>query len=426
MKLSRGKFLFAAICAFGLTACSPRHAPDPPLPQFGSLDPVTLGAIQDAREAVLRSSDSAEAWGRFAQHLNASEFHNEARICYQRAATLDSNSAKWLHLLALLQLQNEPDTAISNLTRAAALGTNDSSHLRLAQALTERGRYSDATNHLHALLRTNPAHPAARLELARVHLANNNTNSVFQLLSVCLTNPFTARPALLLLGQLRAREGETAAATALAERAARMPRTFDWPDPFLREVQALRPQRLQLTDQAGALLSQRRLGEAEKVIAELLRNFPGDPEAFLLSGRLLLLQERLNEAEQRFREHLELNENSLNGLSQLALVLLRQERWNDAAVVLDRAIGLKPDFAQAHANLALTRSRLGDAQGAAASYREALRSRPGDARAHLGLAQELARLGQRKEALDHANQALKIDPGFEAARLLRDQLSSDH
>jgi tetratricopeptide (TPR) repeat protein len=359
------------------------------------------------------------------QHLNALEFHKEARTCYQRAGELDPQSPKWPHLLALLQFQDEPGAAISNLTRAVTLnaGTNDASPLRLAQALAERGRYSEATNHLHALLGTNPSHPAARLELARVHLANNQTNLITDLLSTCLTNPFTARPALLLLSQARAREGETAAANALAERALRMPRAFDWPDPYLREVQALRPQRLQLADRAGALLAQGRLADAEKVIAKLLEDFPNDAEAFLLSGRLLLQQERFAEAEERFRQHLQLNENSLNGHFQLGLLLLRQQRWEQAAPVLERALLLKPDFAQAHANLALARSRMGDPARAVESYRQALRYRPGDARTHLALAEELARLGQQKEALEQSRIAFGIDPTLERARTLRDPLT---
>ena len=420
------KLLFAAVCAFALIGCSRAPSADPPRPDLASLDPTTARAIQSAHETVIRSPQSAEAWGRLGQHLNAVEFHDEASLCYQRAAELDPKSAKWLHLLALLQLQDDPDSAINNLMRASALGTNDASRLRLARALAERARYSEATNHLHALLSANPSHPAARLELARAYLANNQTNSIPDLLSPSVTNHFTARPALLLLSQVHARAGETAAAAALAERAARMPRSFDWPDPFLREVQALRPKRLQLADQAGALLAQGRLAEAEKVIAELLADFPNDAEAFLLSGRLLLQQERFAEAEEHLRRHVQLNENSLNGHFQLGLVFLRQQRWEQAAAALEHALALKPDFAQAHANLALARSRMGDSRRAAESYRQALRYRPGDARTHLALAEELARLGDSKEAFEHATRALEIDPKLERAKILRDQLAANH
>jgi tetratricopeptide (TPR) repeat protein len=201
-----------------------------------------------------------------------------------------------------------------------------------------------------------------------------------------------------------------------------MPRPFDWPDPFLREVQSLRPRRTELADAAGSLLARGRTAEAEKVIDELRRQFPQDAEALLLQGRLLLMQQNFAGAEAAFRRHLELNENSVNGLFQLSLALLRQQKWDEAARALDRAVSLKPDFAQAHANLALAKSRSGDAKGAVESYRNAIRCRPGDAATRAALAEELARAGRTAEAREEVELALKIEPKLERAQKLRDAL----
>lgn len=396
------------------------RVPEPPVIHTDTLDESSRQAVQRLRQEVVNRPSSADTWGGLGQLLDALQFSHEAEICYARAAELDPHSARWRHLLALQQLPHDLDTAISNLTRAADLApTNDISRLRLVQALIERGRLGEATNELQKLLQRQPNHPAARLELGRALFVQGQTADMERVLSPSLTNAFTARQGLLVLSQAEARAGRVERAGALAERAAGLPRPFDWPDPFLREVQALRPQRAELADKASSLLARGRIAEAEQAIEELRVRFPQEPESLLLFGRLRLQQQKYGEAEAAFRQYLERNSESVNGLFQLSLALLRQQRWPAAATVLQRVIAGKPDFAQAHANLALARSRAGDTTGAIRSYRDALRCRPGDAPTHLALAEELARTGARKEAHDEIDLALQIDPKSERALKLR-------
>lgn len=396
----------------------------PPVPAT-DLDPALRQLLESARSVAEASPASAEGWGRYGQTLEAADAPAEARICYARAAELDPSAARWPHLLGLLQLQDDPEAGLANLARAVAVptATNDAPRVRLVQALVERGRFEDARPHLDVLLARLPNHAAARLELARIQLAGQQVTAAAESLAPCLTNPHTARPAMLLLSQVRAREGLSDEARALAGRAAGLPRPFDWPDPFQREVQALRPDRARQAEQVHALLGQRRYPEADALLAKLLQARPEDPELLLLAGRSLLQQRRCPEAEARFRAHLRASPDSLNGLIQLAISLLCQQRWADAEGVLEQAIAVKPDFAQAHANLGLARSRLGNSAGAIRSYRDALRCTPGDPNHHAALAEELARTGDRTEALRHADQALAIDPAHARARAVRERLT---
>jgi tetratricopeptide (TPR) repeat protein len=380
-------------------------------------------AIQTSRQTVLARGHSADAWGHLGEAFHAAEFHAEARTCYARAAQLDSRSARWPHLLGLLQLQDLPDAALANLNRAAELaGTaTDAPRLRLAQALAERGRFREATNHLHALLNGNSGHAAARLELARIRLSENQLASAAELLRPCLTNAYSGRAAHFLLGQVRAREGNVEAATMLARQAAAMVRPLDWPDPFLREVQSLRADRSKLSEQANLLLIQRRFPEAEAILIDLLKKLPEDAEALLLLGRLRLQERRCAEAEPLFQRHLARQTNSLNGLVQLGLALFCQQRWNDSATAFERALVLKPDFAQAHYNLGLARARAHDSAGAIRSYREALRCSPGDAATHAALADELLLVGSFDEALIQADRAIALEPNHPKAKAAREQ-----
>lgn len=410
--------------AAGTAPVDSRASPEglvPPEITTDSLDPALAEQLRVARERVVANPASAEAWGRFGQALHAAEFVREARSGYRRAAELDPTSAAWSHLLGLTELADALEEGLAHLRRAAERGgTNqDASRLRLAQALIERGRFPEATNALEALLQIRPDHPAAQLELGRVRLAEGQLAEAGRRLAPCLTNPFTAQPAARLLSQVRAREGQAEAAAALARQAQTLPKPFDWPDPYLREVQALRSDRARLAEKIGQLLAQRRFAEATTLLEELQQRQPNDPELLLLSGRAHLQQRQCTEAEKRFRQHLETAGDTLNGLIQLGLSLLCQERWSEAAEILERAVALKPDFAQAHANLALARSRQGDSAGAIRSYRDALRCNPGEAGTHAALAEELGRAGDLTEARRHLARALELDPANARARNLQ-------
>ncbi len=399
--------------------------PDPPPnPPLASLDRPLSSLIETSRQAVLATPKSADAWGRLGQAFHAVEFFGEARICYSNAAELDSLAPRWPHLLGLLQLQEHPDAAFGNLARAAELtgAQPDAPRVLLAKAMVERGRFDDAAKPLQVLLAANPAHAAARLEMARVWIFRDELKHAAESLAPCTTNPVTARAAMLLLAQILQRQGNAEAAGGLSRRAASMPRPFDWPDPWLREVQSLRVDRQKLADHVNGLLMQQRLSQAGAELEKLLNIFPDDAEALLLLGRLLSLEQKQTEAEAAFRRHLATQPSSLNGLVQLGISLLRQERWADAAAALRRALALKPDFAQAHYNLGYALSRAGDSAGAVASYKEALRCAPGEVGTHMALAEELQRAGLATEALEHVNRAAELSPEDPRVRQMRERL----
>ena len=384
----------------------------PPEANVSSLDPSLAGILAARQQSVRSAPRSGEAWGKLGQALEAAEFLAEARICYARASELEPASGRWLYLLSLLQMQSEPDAALANLARAVELfpATNDAPRLRLAKALAERGRFAEAAPQLEKLLALNPAHPAARVELARIQLASNDPGAAADLLQPALTNAYTARAALLLLSQIKQRAGDAPAAAALAKRAAGMARPYDWPDSCLREVQSLLSDQQNLADRANGLMMARRFAEAESVLDQLRARAPENPDTLLLLGRLRIQQRRGAEAEAILQQHLAIRTNSLQGFVQLGLARFCEDRWAEAAAAFRGALTLKPDFAQAHYNLGLALARANDSSGAIEAFRGALRCEPGDAYTHATLAEELWRLGRAPEALREAEEALRIDP----------------
>ena len=385
-----------------------------PVVDTSSLDSFQAGMISNAVAAVRAQAESAEAWGKLGQAFEAAEFYGEAMKCYQRAVELDAGSGKWLYLLALRQLQEQPEVALTNLAEAVKRvpATNDAPRLRLAQALVERGRYGEALPHLNALMAVDANHAAARVELARIKLAAGDAAAVAEvpeLLRPAMTNNYTARAAHLLLSQARQRVGDAEGAAALARRAAAMPEAFDWPDVYLREVQSLMGADQALSERANALLGQGRFEEAERVLQQLVQRGPENPEPLLLLGRLRIQQRRCGEAEAFLQRHLALRTNSLQGYVQLGLARYCDSRWEAAAEAFRKATELKPDFAQAHYNLGLALARRGDNEGAKAAYQSALQINPADANAHAALAEEFLRAGDRARAEQHASDALRID-----------------
>ena len=419
--------LSLATLLLALTGCAPSSTQSitPPIVPSGSLDPSLFSLLEASRQAVLAAPKSADAWGKLGQAFHAAEFFGEAQSCYARAAQLDEDSPRWPHLLGLLQLQDQFETALTNLARAAQLAGSDpdAPRLRLAQALVERARIDAAAQQLQILLAANSNQAAARLEMARIHLAREELPHAVELLQPCFTNTYTARPALLLLAQIHQRQGRTVEAASLSSRVASMPRPFDWPDPFLREVQSLRVDRHRVADVINGLLVQQRFSEADTALKKFLIAAPNEPEAWLLLGRLRFQQRQCSEAEAALRRHLEMQPDSANGLIQLALAQLCQQQWTNAAATLRHTLAVKPDFTQAHYNLGYALARSGDTSGAIQSYRNALRCTPGDVEAHVALAEGLVRSGQSAEAMQHVERALDLDPNDARARQLRQRLS---
>jgi tetratricopeptide (TPR) repeat protein len=404
------RLLILVLLLVGCTKAPERKPVEVPVVDTSSLDSFQAGTISNAVAAVRTQAESAEAWGKLGQAFEAAEFYGEAMRCYQRAVELDGSSGKWRYLLALRQLQEEPEVALTNLVEAVKRvpATNDAPRLRLAQALVERGRYYEAGLHLERLMSMDTNHAAARLELARIKVALGQLD-VVEMLRPAVTNSYTARAAHLLLSQVWQRAGDEEEAAKWTRRAAGMPEAFDWPDAYLREVQSLMGADQALSERANALLVQGRFEEAERVLQQLVQRGPENPEPLLLLGRLRIQQRRCGEAEAFLQRHLALRTNSLQGYVQLGLARYCDSRWEAAAEAFRKATELKPDFAQAHYNLGLALARRGDNEGAKAAYQSALQINPADANAHAALAEEFLRAGDRARAEQHANDALRID-----------------
>src|SRR5205085_5778672 len=100
----------AALCAIGgallwnrssspsqpaASARAPEASPEPPTVESPDLDPAIKRVLEEARRAVLKSPESAAAWGQLGLVLTAHSFHVPARVCFARAEELDPQEPRW-------------------------------------------------------------------------------------------------------------------------------------------------------------------------------------------------------------------------------------------------------------------------------------------------------------------------------------------
>lgn len=389
------------------------RGPQPPALPANSPDSALASLVRERRERVMDEPNAAEAWGGLGQAFQAAELYEEARACYARAIELSPTAPRWRHLLATLQLQDAPESALANFALAAELadqragGASDSSRVRLIRALVERGQIAEAERRLAELLQTHPGHPAGQLERARILFSRGEFDAAFTALESSRTNLATLRPALSLLAQIRHAQGDSEEASDYARQAAAAP-DVEWPDAYVQEVFALRTDTQTVEDHINRLIMQGRIAEAKAAMGTLLKAAPNSPETLLLLARVRYQERHCAEAENILRRRLAIQPASLNGLMQLGLALLCQEKWADAAEALQKAVQLKPDYAQAHFNLGIALSRMGKGSEAIESLRAALRCTPGDPVIHAALSDELRRAGRGEEADRHANRAAEL------------------
>ena len=215
-------FRLAQIAAVLLLFVGCSRPLSPPDVSVAALDPSLASLILTSRAAVVSAPGSAESWGRLGQSFHAAEFLPEAMTCYRQAEQLDPNSSRWAHLLGVLEMAENPGTALEHLKRAAALGGEraDVSRLRLARLLEERGVYDVAAAELRIILARDKNSPAAQLALGRVLFAQGRLDAAAESLTPLTVPPGGTREAALLLAQIRQRQGAAEEATQLARRAA--------------------------------------------------------------------------------------------------------------------------------------------------------------------------------------------------------------
>jgi tetratricopeptide (TPR) repeat protein len=401
------------------------RSPAPPEVDVAGVDPAIVAALSQAREAVLESPRSAEAWGRLGMVLVVHDYRPQANVCFDQAERLDPRDVRWPYFHALGSLAvTDDEAALPKLEQAVALCGDDfdGPRMRLAELLLRLNRVDEAETHFRHLLDIDPGHVRAQLGLARIAAKRGNHQAALRSLDLAQKDRRTQKAAYKLLAELQQRLGSEAAAEAATRRAAELPDDLSWPDPLRDEVAVVRLGKLALLLQARKLRLEDRGAEAILVLRQAVRDYPNADDAWHQLGQAYLRAKDPQSAEPAFRRAGELAPRSHEHVFYRGAALAAMEDIPAATACFRKAIQLDPTFAPAHHNLGNCLMQAKDPEGAIAAYRTAVRYGPDLFDARLALATLLADRGRPAEALVHARQASQLKPTNRAAQQLVQRL----
>ena len=403
-------------------ACRP-PPPPPPVVDTAGFDPVIAAAIEQERQRVLSTPNSADARGQMGMVLLAHDVHGPAGECFLQASALAPREPRWLYLLGLAQLKDNPAAAATNFDRAVRLFPEDQlvPRVRLADTLLALGRTEEAEAQYRAILKREPNSARARLGLGKTVNARGLPAEAAELLSGATRDLSTRKAAHRLLVTVYQRLGRTQEAEQLARVLADMPADQSFPDPFLLEVQRFKTGEAAWIDIGDEWIKTGRLAEAADLLERTVQTYPKSDRAMFLLGRA---RYRLGDpagAEAMLKRSIQLAPDSVEAHVQLGVVQLAQNRAKDAQLSFRQAIKAKPNVAEAWFNLGLSLGSENHADSAAA-FREAIRLKPGFPEAYLALAVVLRADGKKQAAAQELRNALALRPEETLRQKLVDQL----
>ena len=209
-----------------------------------------------------------------------------------------------------------------------------------------------------------------------------------------------------------------------------------------------RPSQTQI-DSIMGLYSSGKTQQAIDSIENLIKNHPGEPLLFNISGACYLATTQLNLAAKSFEKAIELKPDyaaahynlgvALQGLNKLdsamecykeaininpaypdahnnlGLLLLNSKQFNNAVEHFEWALAYKPDFSAAHNNLGATLQELRKFNESIESYEKAVKINPSYAQAHHNLGISFQVLGNKTASIKHYEKALLIKPDYAQA-----------
>ena len=418
--------VFLLICGagwVGYTFFRTAAATPPPIPDDVE-DPLVREALQRMRDTVLRAPRSAQSWGELGLVFKAHDINPQARACFEQAALLDPDDARWPYLIAITNIALAGDV-IPHLRDSYRLASEPQRkgavRMRLAESLLDAGKLDEASDLFLQQLRANPGDPRAHLGLGMAALARNNTEEAVSELAIALESPFARQRASRLLAAAHKRLGhakdadlyEHAATTGAPDRA--------WPDPFLTDYLTRRVGRRALAERIGELESQGRFAEASETAEQLVQTYR-DEQSLVTLGKILAQAGELARAEETLREAIHQNADSIMGHFFLARTLsleaqeCRARLDEHAALKRDlaaieeyqRCIALKPGHGPAYIDLGRVLMRVGRTTEAIEACREAVRISPQAMDTHLAMGEILLNAGKAQEAVPVLEQAARL------------------
>jgi tetratricopeptide (TPR) repeat protein len=418
--------VLAAAGAFAGWRLSRPRGPTPPAVPTTGVRPEVAEAISGARQKVVETPKSADAWGHLGLVFTAHGFDDQAAACYRESHRLDPADDRWPYLLALYYLADDrdPAAALGLLEAALACPHKDARkeaavRLRLAEVYLGELRPADAERLFREHLAREPHDPRGAVGLGATLLAADRPAEAVEFLRAGADGPFTRRRAVTNLAVASRLLGRPDDAARYDRQAAALPEDVPPPDPFAAEAAALRADGRGGFEEVIALEKEGRVRETLPLLARLAED-PADVRAAVALGQNLSLLGEFAAAEPYLRAACARDPENAQAAFLLGTVLFdlartqtgeRKERLlRDSADASARAAKLNPNLGMAHLSRGAALRELGDLPGALACFRRAAEGRPEVPQVQLALLQSLADAGLLDEARARLPVAEKVVP----------------
>lgn len=158
--------------------------------------------------------------------------------------------------------------------------------------------------------------------------------------------------------------------------------------------------------------------DAERKMAELVRDYPGLPEARMGHGCTLAVLRRYDEAADELKQAIRLRPEYDEAYSNLGVTYENARRPEEGLKWCTKAVEMAPEVGQWHANLAHVLAMLGRQDESISEYKRALEIRPDTPNAERSLGVLLYNNQDPAGAIEHLELAVQSNPDDAMSRLM--------
>ena len=419
----------AAVAAAIVSVCFYLRPGDPPVvPPEVDLSNAGVrvrSRIELARNAVLKSPESADAWGRLGLLLLAHQFDADSVTCLRQAARLKPDEFRWSYCLGLAATSLDRPLAIAAFQQACDIRPRDwLAHARQGELLLTDGDLAGAGTHL-LLAVQNMAVPDPRplQALARVRLLENKASEARDFAERAYALAPRSRMVSQVLAQAIDRTGEKEAARGILRRFQQLPdEPLPWNDPLAAEALAFRADESMAVESAMDFAQQGDFGRALQSLTQELQRDPKNIRVILALAQVYM---RVNQPRDALRL-LNATEIRNAGNAEVAfrtgVAYFMLSEFEQAAAAFQKAIAIKPDYVMAHYNLGHCFLQLGNMDQAKATFERTLQIAPEHLESRINLARMLIRANEMEAAKEQLRRVIEQSPANAEAIDLQKQL----
>jgi tetratricopeptide (TPR) repeat protein len=404
--------------------------PEPPDVPADDNNPQVAVAVRLARERVLKEPRSGAAWGELGEVFIANEQEEQSDFCFAQAERFEPNNPRWPYFRGgTVSNQGDRAGALPYFRRAvdrveAGGESNDTPRLFLAETLLALGRLDEAEGHYRRVLDRRPDDLRAHYGLGLLAIARDDWAGSRDHLRRCLGSPQAQQKACVQLAAVSQRLGDGAEADKFRQQADRLPKDFDWNDPYVTEYLKWGVKKRSRYRRVDDLAAAGQFAEAIKVLQPMTEDYPDDYLPQLTLAKNLGQQGDFGRAERALRLAHQLAPDKAQVHYYLSLILMLKgeelkkkgdpeqagKAFAEAAVWARKALAITPDNGLAYMTLGQSLKALGERADALAALRQAVRCSPELAELHFYLGDLLAEDAPGAEARRHLEEALNFGP----------------